>query len=65
MSKKNRELKAIRRAIREEGVDPADTIYALPTSTGEIQVAAYCGRARYRCYKERARAGLTPIPGKE
>lgn len=76
MSAKNRALKAIRRALKKDGMDFQDTIYASPRNNGgflpdgvrlpgTIEVGGYCGKARYNNYKERtAKAGWeTPVIG--
>lgn len=52
MSAKNRKLKEIRRAIRQAGMDPKDSIHE--RHGDRIEVGAYCGRARYINAKERA-----------
>lgn len=71
MSAKNRALKAIRRALKKDGMDFQDTIYASPRNNtrkdadGTIEVGGYCGKARYNNYKERtAKAGwAAPVTG--
>lgn len=71
MSAKNRALKAIRRALKKEGTEFQETLYATPRNNcktgaeGTIEVGAYCGKARYNNYKERtAKAGwATPVLG--